>query len=188
MKAGGHVLLAIPCTLVLAAIAHLCAVLAIPRLGEHDATSRLRGAGENGRSQTIETGRGATWPPHPDPAVSLAACAYDLRAGPMRISARTGALFESLSLHASGGTAFFAVTDRAAVKGALDLVIMTQAQYDAASAEDGDEPSPDLRVVAPSRQGAVVIRVLADLPSRREEADALARSVACSREAASPGG
>ena len=98
----------------------------------------------------------------------------------MRVSARTGALFQSVSLHARAGGVFFAITDRAAVRGALDLVLMTRRQLDEALAtEDPDEPSRDVRIVAPSREGLVVIRVLAAFPSQREEASEVAKSVSC---------
>ena len=98
----------------------------------------------------------------------------------MRISAQTGSLFQSLSFHARGGGVFFAITDRAAVRGALDLVVMTRRQLDEAlAAEDQDEPSRDVRIVAPQREGFVVVRALAALPSLREEAEAAAKSVSC---------
>ena len=45
------------------------------------------------------------------------ACAFDLEDGPVRVSTKTNALFQSLSFHARGGSVFFAVTDRAAVRG-----------------------------------------------------------------------
>ena len=169
------------CGLLLAAVVHLSAVLAIPWLGERDAFSRLRPTMSAERSQLVAAPGGrATWLPSPDPAVAVAACAYNLDEGPVRISARTGPLFQSLSFHGRGGGVFFAVTDRAAVRGSLDLVLMTRAQLDEALArEDEDDPSRDVRVVAPNREGLVIVRVLAGLPSQRPEAEASAGSVSC---------
>jgi uncharacterized membrane protein len=166
---------------VLAAIAHLAAVLAIPYLAEKDAFSRLRSTLSADRSEIIAApGDLGTWLPYPDPDVALSTCAYTLEEGPVRVSARTGALFQSVSLHARAGGVFFAITDRAAVRGALDLVLMTRRQLDEALAtEDPDEPSRDVRIVAPSREGLVVIRVLAAFPSQREEASEVAKSVSC---------
>ena len=173
--------IAVLCGLVLAGLVHLAAVLAIPWLGERDAFSRLRPTVSAERSELVAAPGGrATWLPSPDPAVAVAACGYNLDEGPVRISARTGALFQSLSFHARGGGVFFAVTDRAAVRGSLDLVLMTRAQLgEALAQEDEDDPSRDVRVVAPNRDGLVIVRVLAGLPSQRPDAEASASSVSC---------
>lgn len=181
----GQILLTLLCALALAAIAHLSTVLAIPWLGEQDALTRLRRTTNAERTQVIPI-VGQDWPPTPDPSVVLAACVYNLDDGPARISARTGGLFESLSFHARGGVLFYAVTERAAVRGALDLVVMTESQRDAAIDEDGDEPSTDVRIVAPARDGFVIVRILVGLPSQREEAEGLARAVVCTTDAAIP--
>ena len=66
------------------------------------------------------------------------------------------------------------------MRGALDLVIMTRRQLDEALAsEDPDEPSRDVRIVAPGREGLVAVRVLAALPSQHEMAAEASRSVSC---------
>jgi uncharacterized membrane protein len=173
--------LATICGLVLAGIVHLSAVLAVPYLAEKDAFSRLRGTLSADRSEIVAApGDLGTWLPYPDPDVALATCAYTLDEGPVRVSARTGPLFQSLSLHARAGGAFFAITDRAAVRGALDLVVMTRRQLDEALAgEDPDEPSRDVRIVSPGREGLVVVRVLAAVASQREQATEAAKSVSC---------
>jgi uncharacterized membrane protein len=167
--------------LVLAAIVHVVAVLLMPWLSERDAYSRLRATLTADRSELVAApGAADSWLPHPDPAVAVAACAYQLDEGPVRISAKTGALFQSLSFHARGGGAYFAVTDRAAVRGALEIVVMTRHQLDETLAlEDLDEPSRDVRIVAPNPQGVVVVRALAAFPSLREEAVEAAKSVSC---------
>lgn len=181
MRWHAQIALALLCALVLAGLAHVSAVLAIPWVGDQDAYHRLRRMPGAERTQMVPLGDSA-WPPRRDPAIVLAGCAYNLGDGPVRISARTGTLFESLSFHARGGVLFFAVTERAAVRGSLDLVLMTQAQQQAAGEEDGDEPSPDVRIVAPQREGFVIVRVLAGFPSQKEEAEALAKAVTCTTE------
>ena len=116
--------LATVCGLVLAAIVHLTAVLAMPWLAEQDAFSRLRATVSADRSEIVSApGQQATWLPYPDPNVALATCAYTLDEGPVRVSARTGPLFQSLSLHARGGGVVFAITDRAAIRGALERAL-----------------------------------------------------------------
>jgi hypothetical protein len=65
----------------------------------------------------------------------------------------------------------------------LDLVVMTRQQLDEALArEDEDEPSRDVRVVSPTREGLVIIRVLASQPSRRAQAEDAAKAVSCISE------
>ncbi len=172
------------CGLVLAGIVHIVTVLAIPRLSETDALSRTRSSESLEHPQPVNTlatpaSPAATWLPAPDPAVAVGVCAYDLEDGPMRIAARTGPLALSLAVHGRRG-AFYAVTDQAAVRGALDLVVLTRAQYDEALANDDEnEPSRDVRIVAPDRQGFVVVRVIAGLPSQRPAANEAVQAVSC---------
>ena len=177
----GRFVLATICGVMLGGVVHLTAVLAMPWLAEQDAFSRLRGSVSADRSEIVSApGQQATWLPFPDPNVALATCAYTLDEGPVRVSARTGSLFQSLSLHGRGGGVFFAITDRAAIRGALDLVVMTRRQLDEALAsEDPDEPSRDVRIISPTREGLIVVRALAAFPSQREEATDAARSVSC---------
>jgi uncharacterized membrane protein len=101
----------------------------------------------------------------------------------LRVSARARGLFQSISLHGRGSGVYYALTDRAAVRGALDLVVMSQRQLDQTLAtEDEDEPSRDLRIVAPNRAGFVIVRTLATFPSQRPEAEESVRGVACTTD------
>ena len=181
MSDRARFLFATACGLVLAGIVHLAAVLAMPWLSERDAFSRLRSTLTADKSEIVAAPATAdTWLPQPDPALAVSACAYNLDEGPTRVSAQTGPLFQSLSFHAKASGTFFAITDRAAIRGALDLVVMTRQQLDEALAsEDEDEPTRDVRIVAPHREGFVVVRVLAAFPSLREEAETAAKSVSC---------
>lgn len=180
----GRFVLATLCGLVLAGLVHIAAVFGVPWLTEKDAFSRLRSTINAERSELVAAaGSAQTWLPRPDPSVAIAACAYNLDEGPVRISTKTGPLFESLSFHSRGGGVYFAVTDRAAVRGALDLVVMTRPQLDEVLArEDEDDPSRDVRIVAPHREGLVIVRVLAGFPSQRVQAEEAAKSVSCTIE------
>jgi hypothetical protein len=74
----------------------------------------------------------------------------------------------------------YAITDRAAVRGVVEFVVMTEDQRDERAARDEEgEAARELRVVSDSEQGLIVVRVLARLPSDRADAEALARGVAC---------
>jgi uncharacterized membrane protein len=187
MSDRARFLFATLCGLFLAGIVHLAAVLAMPWLSERDAFSRLRATLVADKSEIVAAPAADTWLPHPDPAVAVSACAYNLDEGPVRVSAQTGPLFQSLSFHSKAGGVFFAITDRAAIRGALDLVVMTRQQLDEALAtEDEDEPSRDVRIVAPQREGFVAVRVLAAYPSLRQEAEAAAKSVSCTIDQPAP--
>ncbi len=184
MSDRGRFIVATLFGMVLAVGVHIAIVLAMPRFAEHDAFSRLRSTMESGNAVPIATAGGAnTWMPQPDPAAVVAACAYDLRDGPVRVSAKTGTLFQSLSFHSRGGGVYFAVTDRAAVRGELDLVVMTRRQLDEAlAAEDESEPTRDVRIIAPRPEGFAIIRVLAPAPSLRSQAEEAAKAVSCTIE------
>ncbi|GJD64956.1 DUF1254 domain-containing protein [Methylobacterium frigidaeris] len=187
----GRFILATLCGLVLAGLVHVATVLAIPYLAAGDAMARARATLANDTSVLVhaaEAGGPAEqapaqpaegWLPPQDPAVAVGVCAYDLDDGPVRITAETGPLIETIALHGRSG-AYYAITDQAAVRGTVELVIMTRRQFDEALATaDEDERNRDMRIVAPSRQGFVSVRVLAGLPSQQAQANEAARSVSC---------
>lgn len=167
--------------LVLAGMVHIVAILLIPSLSERDAGTAYMALGAGGRAELV-TPPAAGLPAlrDADPAAVTAVCSYDLSAGPMRVVARTGALPLGLSLHRRGGGVVYAITDRAAIRGVLEFVVMTEEQLDQRLARDEDgETTRELRVVSDTTQGLIVARVLAKLPSDRAEAEATATGVAC---------
>src|SRR5208337_2892593 len=88
--------------------------------------------------------------------------------------------FLGVSLHQPSGAVFQALSDRAASKGAIEVVIGDQRQIDEVEAED-DEGAPvqEVRVVAPSKRGFALIRALAKRPSDYEAARALLKAASC---------
>lgn len=182
MSESGRFILATLCGLVLAAVVHIVIVLGVPRFAEHDAYSRIGTTiTATDRTEIVSAPGGeGTWLRRPDPAVAVAACAYDLSDGPVRISSKVGPLFQSISFHSQGGGVFYAITDRAAVRGELELVLMTSRQFDEAlAADDESEPSRDVRIVSPRNRGIVIVRVAASFPSQRAEAEVAAKAVSC---------
>ncbi|KMO12879.1 DUF1254 domain-containing protein [Methylobacterium platani] len=182
----GRFLLATLCGLVLAGLVHVATVLAIPYLATGDAFARSRATLANDTSVLVhaaETGGPVEpaegWLRRQDPAAAVGVCAYDLDDGPVRITAETGPLLETIALHGRNG-AYYAITDQAALRGTVELVVMTKRQFDEALATaDEDERNRDVRIVAPSREGFVSVRVLAGLPSQQAQANEAARSVSC---------
>jgi uncharacterized membrane protein len=101
----------------------------------------------------------------------------------MRVSAQTGSLPLSFSFHRESGGVFFAVTDRAAVRNALEIVALTPRQLDEArAAEDENDPSRDVRIVATEQRGFVIVRVAAPTSSLRPQAEETAKAVSCTAE------
>ncbi|MBZ6076378.1 DUF1254 domain-containing protein [Microvirga puerhi] len=167
--------------LVLAAGVHIAIIFAAPSFAENDAFNRLQETLTEDQAQLISPAGGEkTWLPLPDPATAVAACAFDLSDGPVRVTAKPGQDFLSFSFHTKTRGVFFAVTDRAAIRGELELVVMTPRQLDEArAAEDENDPSRDVRIVAPQEQGYIVVRVAAPRPSQRVQAEEAAKAVTC---------
>lgn len=191
MSLRSQFLLATACGLILAGIVHIVTVLSIPRFAETDALARARESESLDHPLLVHAAATRDKPepstdtglPKPDPNVAIGVCAYDLDDGPMRLSARSGPLTLSIAVHGRRG-AFYAVTDQAAVRGSLELVVMTRAQYDEALAnEDENEVSRDVRIVASDHEGFAVVRAVAGLPSQRAMADSAVEGVSCSIDA-----
>ncbi|MGO4525615.1 hypothetical protein AB4097_12215 [Microvirga sp. 2MCAF35] len=184
MRGFSRFLIATFCGIVIAAGIHIVAILASPYLADQDAFAKVQATLTAEKAQIISAPGGEnTWLPRPDPAIAVATCAFDLRNGPMRVTAQTGSLPLSFSFHKESGGVFFAVTDRAAVRGELEIVTLTARQLDEArAAEDENDPSRDVRIVSPEQQGFVIVRVAAPSPSLRPQAEEAAKAVSCTAE------
>ncbi len=171
-------LYAILCGLVLAGIVHVVTVLAIPRFADHDAVDVFSAKGSNGTAELISSRQDGLV--DVDPATAIAVCGYDLTEGPFRVSAKTGTLPLSLSLHRPGGGIIYALTDRAAIRGVIEFVILTPAQLDERIAQEDDGDSTrELRVISAADHGIVVVRALKRRASDKQEAEALVSATQC---------
>ena len=95
----------------------------------------------------------------------MAFCRFDLAHGPVRITAPTGRAFASVSFHTRRGLVFYALTDKAATRGAIEAVLATPEDIRTLEAqEDEEDPSRDLRVSAPARVGYALMRVFSESP------------------------
>lgn len=169
--------------LMLAAIVHIATVLLIPTLSLRDAAHAYRQLGAAGHAELVPLptrAAEASALQEADPNAVTAVCSYDLSTGPMRVVARTGTLPLGLTLQRQGGGVIYAITDRAAIRGVLEFLVLTEAQYDERVANDEEgETSRELRVVSDTERGLIVARVLAKRPSDRGDAEALATGVQC---------
>jgi uncharacterized membrane protein len=164
--------------LVLAGIVHIIVVLLIPRFADNDAYALLAERGRQGQAELVRT-TDTRIIAH-DPATVISVCAYDLADGPLMVAARRGGLPLAITLHQPGGGVFYAVTDRAAIRGTITFMITTRAQMaERIAQEDEGEVEREFRVLAPATQGLVVTRVLVRRESERQEAEALATATSC---------
>jgi uncharacterized membrane protein len=161
-------------TLALAALVHLAAVWAVPRVIMAEVMRRMADQG----------GVNAAWfPPRPDatsravvrpsPDLLYATCAFDLRDGPLQLSAEVPeGSYWSLSLFAANTDNFFVVNDLTAGGSHVDVVLV----------EAGTPPPPQAgaRVVeSPSRRGVAMTRTLIDREDREPALDAVRRTFRC---------
>ncbi len=176
----GRFILATLCGLVLAGLVHLATVLAIPYLAAGDALARSRATLANDTSVLVHAAAvgGPPIRPRHRRRRPRAGCRRRIRRWRSASAPTTSTtarcdhrrdrpLLETIALHGRNG-AYYAITDQAAVRGTVELVIMTRRQFDEALASaDEDERNRDMRIVAPSRQGFVSVRVLAALRASR---------------------
>lgn len=169
---------------ILAALVHFVVVLAAPLVATDDAFDRLAArAAVNATALLPQAGPGERVLPFADPAVAMSVCRFDLTAGPIRVRAPVARSFASISFHTRRGLIFYSLTDKAATHGVIDAVLGTQDQVQALAESDNEEdPSRDLRVAAPTREGYVLMRAFSDLPSLYPQAEAEAGRLACAPE------
>jgi len=163
-------------TLLVAGVTHIASVLILPAVAPRDAAARLAEAvraGDLAPGGLTLLAPDAAALPYEDPALALGACLFDLRKGALRVTADVdGEDWLGVSFHA-GGRVFHALSDRAALKGKIDVVIGDAAQIAALEDEDDDAPpTQQARIVAPEARGFVLVRSLA----RRSSDMALARA------------
>lgn len=173
----------------IAALAHIAIILLIPLYASRDAFARLSPLGPLDETIALpQPGPRERLLPYRDPAIATAFCRFDLANGPLRIKAPAdGSDFVSLSFHSRRGAIFYAITDRAATRGMLDALVVTEDQLRALRAKDDeDTPVQELRIVSPAAEGFVMIRAFSEEPSLYPRAESQARALSCANEAISP--
>ncbi|MGJ0391979.1 MAG: DUF1254 domain-containing protein [Methylocystis sp.] len=173
-------------TLFIAGIVHIVSVLLMPSVAPRDAYARVLAAvgdaPENRLVALPSMAPGAGPLPFEDPAFAEAVCVYDLSRGLLRVTAAAdGEDYLALSFHARAGRVFHAITDRAAIKGKIDIVIGDERQMDALQSASDEAPAQEVRLTAPTKRGFVLVRSLAKRLSDRERARERLSSVTCER-------
>ncbi len=170
--------------LILGGIVHLVSMLALPSLAAQNADTRLaRFAPRHVVTLLPAAGPGTGDLLFRDPAMALAVCRFDLSDGPVRVAGSTPDGFMSVAFHTTSGGVFYAVTDRSATRGVLDILLLTPEQLEEVQSEDPeDEPVRELRIVSPEATGIVSLRALAMEPSQMADAEEALKRVRCGPE------
>jgi uncharacterized membrane protein len=172
--------------LLIAGIVHLAIVLLMPQIGSSHAGTRLaRNAQVNAMEllPPVRAGQEALPLPFADPALITAICRFDLSDGPVRLRVPVGESFLSVTLLSPAGRVILSVTDRAATRRMLDMLLVTQEQQRQLEAQDpDDEPVQEIRIRMAQLSGVALIRGLAMRPGDREPAAALLARAVCKPE------
>ena len=167
--------------LFVAGIVHISSVLMMPRVAEKDGYARLGGLTSGVTLLPDDADRQSM--PYQDPAAVLATCRFDLDNAPTRVRYAAGDNVVTISFHDRTGRIFYSTTDRAALRGRVDIILLDAQQLDTLEANDPEDQAPqELRLVPPTRTGYILVRSLAERPSARAAAKQAAQSVVCKPE------
>ena len=180
-RSGAVLPWALACLFV-AGIVHIVTVLAMPSLAREDAYARL--GGSTAGVALLPDAATAQSMPFQDPAAVMAVCRFDLDRGPARVrSLVNGDALVAISFHDRSGRIFYSTTDRAALRGKIDVLLVDAQQLDAIEASDPEDQAPqELRLVTPTRAGFVLVRALVEQVGGKAAATQAARAVSCGPE------
>lgn len=173
-------------TLLIAGIVHIVSVLLMPTVAPRDAYARVLEAAGGSPTGTLlllpPAAPGAEPLPFEDPAFAEAVCVYDLSHGLLRVTATAdGEDLLALSFFARAGRLYHAITDRAAIRGKIDIVIGDERQIDALQGAEEEAPPQEVRLTAPTKRGFVLVRSFAKRPSDQARARERLKAVICER-------
>ncbi len=163
-----------------AAIVHVLAVWAVPRLimqrlMHGPALSAL--APQGGAAFPAPVDASARRVVMPSPDLLYAVCVYDLANGPVRITAQPALpTYWSIALYAANSDNFLVINDRQTGLDRVDLWLVAQDGHPAAP----PVPAGTRVVVSPTREGFVLMRVLtADYAREAAVLEPARRTLAC---------
>ena len=148
--------------LFLGAIAHIVSILMLPTVSQQDATSMLRALGPvNALVPVPQSQPLKNLIPFADPNAAVAICPFNIAAAPLRIRAPVGENILTLTFMQGGGNIFYSLSDKANLKGSLDVRLVTEAQLQQIEANDPeDQAIAELRVRSPRTSGVVLVRAI----------------------------
>ncbi|HEV2571275.1 hypothetical protein [Methylocella sp. CPCC 101449] len=171
--------------IIVAGIVHITSILAMPYLAPKDAFARLEQAAPLNQITVLpQPSSASALMPFEDPATVVAVCRYDLNQAPLRMRGPlSGDGLLLFSFHNRFGTTFYSMTDKGALRGRLDVLVLNQTQLEAVEAFDPEDELPqELRLLSPTQRGFVIVRSLAPEPGSRPQARARIGQIACEAE------
>lgn len=185
LLAGALFLLAVIC---IAGIVHILTIFSVPAFVEDDAFARLSQVGKPAHMVMLPHPSPVTrLVPFADPAIARGMCLFDLSKNALRLR---GTLepdeLVTFSFRTRNGYVFYSMSDRAAQRGAIDVLLLSQTQLEAieaaAAATEEDERAQELRLVAPEKQGIIFVDALAAFPGEWSKAVQRVARVTCEAE------
>jgi uncharacterized membrane protein len=155
----------------LGGITHITSILIMPIYAGQDATTRLRALSAVNAAYVLpQSAPGRSPLIYLEPNAAYAICPYDVSLAPLRIQVDQGSAYLSMVFLQAGGTAFYALNDRASPNGALDIRLATPEQLNKIELQDVEDlPLQELRVRANKTTGVVLVRSIAkDAPHYSE--------------------
>jgi uncharacterized membrane protein len=171
--------------LAVAGITHIVAIFAMPAFAGNNPYERVLELTKPAQLAILPPVRADNqFIPFTDPAMMQAVCPFDLSQGGLRLHADgEGDRLLMLSFRTRTGRVFYSMTDLASQNGKMDILVLTAAQLETVESEDDeDNPSQNLRLVAPETQGFVIISSLASYPGDRVDAEERLKLVTCRLE------
>ena len=173
-----HLLPILAGCLVVAGLVHIATIFLLPRLATKDAFARISAIAPAHKVVLLPDGAGG---PFDYPALAQGLCRFDLAQGPLRLRATLAPdplmLF---SFHGRHGQIFYSMTDRSATRGKLDMLLLTREQLNVVEANDPEDELPqDLRIIAPTLEGFLLFRSLAENPGEMGQAQARIAALSC---------
>jgi uncharacterized membrane protein len=167
--------------LLLAGLVHVLAVLLLPALAQDAAAARLARGANLHQMEVVPAGSGLSQDmPFADPFIMSAVCRFDVSEEPLRLRIATGDHFMSMLVITETGRINLGLTDKAASRRQLDVLLATPAQIRQLEAQDPeDEPVQELRVPLPAPRGLVVLKALRPLASDGESVRAVLARANC---------
>jgi uncharacterized membrane protein len=168
--------------ILLGGVVHLAAIFILPRTATQDAYSRLALIAPVNKVVPLpEPTSEKALMPFMDPAFAESICRYDLSQGPLKLTVPLSTAYTSVSFYTYEDVAYYAINDRAAGRGAIELDLMTAEQH-AEVPENEDITAADRLIVeSPTLTGLIAIRALAPEPGLLPAAQRVVAAAQCKK-------
>lgn len=163
------------CVAVLAALVHVAAVWAAPRIIMAKVMSRI--GGSEAVNSFVEPARATAdtrWVVRPSPDLAYSVCILDLSKGPVRVRVPLTGPYTSVALYSSATDNYFVENGREAASPALDILVAPPGASKPANVPEGAR-----LIEAPAMKGLVLVRRVIESDAAFEALDKVRRQASC---------